>query len=180
MPDNNSSQATMALWAVKNNWNQLFALFKKEPGSAQTWDFAKQPRDEDSHSLMGLTGANCSTRIRLADIQIKPVHSQDTAKAVWESRMYQARFQASVIELSKSAVTECNINLELFIVRLCDVFFVHVYQKCFEPYLLSLPVLKFEFILGAGGLSFSCPGCDLIWCQYPEFSTAVLQTGQFA
>jgi hypothetical protein len=69
-----------------------FSSNKKEPGSAQTWDFAKQPWDEDSHSLKGLTGANRSTRIRLADIQIKPVHSQDTAKAAWESRMHQARF----------------------------------------------------------------------------------------
>jgi hypothetical protein len=34
--------------------------------------------------------------------------------------------------------------------------------------------------LGLGGLSFSCPGCDLIWNQYYEFVIAFLQIGQFA
>ena len=47
-------------------------------------------------------------------------------------------------------------------------------------WLFCLLVSKFGFVLRGGGLSFSWPGCDLRWCQYPEFVTAVLQTGQIA
>jgi hypothetical protein len=52
--------------------------------------------------------------------------------------------------------------------------------RCSGLYLFSLLLSKFELILRWGGLSFSCPGRDLMWCQYPEFVTAILKTGQFA
>jgi hypothetical protein len=59
-----------------------------------------------------------------------------------------------------------------------------VFRQAYMPQkfytLFSLLLSKLEVLFGWDGLSFSCPECDLIWYQYSEFVTAVLQTGQFA
>ena len=46
---------------------------------------------------------------------------------------------------------------------------------------VPVPCLELKVVcLGKGGLSFSCPGCDLTWNQYCEFVIAFLHIGQFA
>ena len=46
-------------------------------------------------------------------------------------------------------------------------------------FLLPYSCLFPKLVRGGGGLSFSCPGCDLICDQYSEFVFAFLQLAQF-